>query len=143
MTQEEARDFLLGYARSRHNGTLEERYTHRAELLNRSCGDRVEVRLLVADGRIASYTFRAQGCALSTASAALAREIVIGLSSPEACACGDRLATALEEPPDTPWPGDLEPLRVFERMRGSRGRHGCVLLAWRAIRTALEEGAPS
>lgn len=137
MTQDEVRDLLMELARSPHNGQLAPRYSHSAQLLNPACGDRVEVRLAVSGGSVESYSFHAQGCVLSTASAALAREVLPGLPTAAATAVVDRLAAALADRPDAPWPDELAPLEPFAYLRRNTRREGCVLLAWRAIADAL------
>lgn len=50
----------------------------RGEAVSVVCGDRVELTLRLASGRVADARFQAQGCAVAIASASAAASVVVG-----------------------------------------------------------------
>lgn len=137
MDEAQAREVLALYARSSRNGQLPPDHTHRGEGRNPSCGDRVELALEVRDGRILAGGFHAQGCALSSASAALMDELLPGLGVDEALTLVSALEEALQQPAGSPWPDSLESLEVLEPLRANRYRQRCVLLPWETLGRVL------
>ncbi len=71
------------YRNPRHHGTLAE-HTHAASAHNPTCGDRLEMQLLIKDGIIEDVMFSGSGCAISQASASLLTEFLIGKTPEEA-----------------------------------------------------------
>lgn len=75
---------ILEHNREPHNhGPLPDA-THAATVHNALCGDRVTLRLRVAEGRIAAARFEGEGCALSRAAASLLTDKVSGRTVPGA-----------------------------------------------------------
>ena len=68
-----------------------------AEGFNPLCGDRLTVRLKLADDQIEDIRFEGQGCAISTASASLMTEAVKGKTRGEALALFDRVHRLLTD----------------------------------------------
>jgi len=52
--------------------------THKAKLQNLSCGDELELFLLVEKDEIKEVAFQGEGCSISIASASLLTELIIG-----------------------------------------------------------------
>jgi nitrogen fixation NifU-like protein len=71
------------YRNPRHHGTLA-KHTHAANAHNPTCGDRLEMQLLLKDGIIEDVMFSGSGCAISQASASLLTEFLIGKTPEEA-----------------------------------------------------------
>ena len=79
-------DIILDHYRNpRNHGTLE-CYTHQAKGLNASCGDKLQMDILVKNDIIEEVRFSGVGCAISQASASLLTEAVSGKSIAEALA---------------------------------------------------------
>jgi nitrogen fixation protein NifU and related proteins len=57
--------------------------THSAKLANLSCGDEVEVFLLIEDSIIKDFRFVGQGCSISIAAISLLSEKIIGMKITE------------------------------------------------------------
>lgn len=71
-------DLILDHYRNpRHQGSLNTP-THQASAHNPTCGDKLEMQLLVKNDMIADVKFSGSGCAISQASASLLTEFVIG-----------------------------------------------------------------
>ena len=113
--------------------------THEASVDNPLCGDRVTLRLLVADGAIRSAAYEAQGCTLSLAAASLLATRLGGASLADARALVDRFAAFVREPPDTPVPdaASLGDLAAFAGVREFKSRQSCATLAAEAFRRAV------
>src|ERR1700722_6419815 len=78
------RDVILDHNRKPRNfGTLEPADAS-AEGFNPMCGDRLTLRLRLAEDKIEEIRFEGQGCAISTASASLMTEAVKGKTRAEA-----------------------------------------------------------
>jgi nitrogen fixation NifU-like protein len=74
------RELILDhYQRPRHKGALADA-THKTELLNPLCGDKITIYLRVADDRIVATQFEGSGCAISQASASMLTERLQGVA---------------------------------------------------------------
>lgn len=73
------------YRNPRHHGVLTAP-THRAKALNASCGDKLQMDILVKNDIIKEVRFSGIGCAISQASASLLTESVEGKSVVQALA---------------------------------------------------------
>jgi NifU-like protein involved in Fe-S cluster formation len=106
---------------------------------NPLCGDRVEMEVKLAAGRIAALAHRVKGCLLCRAAAAALGERAGGASLADI----ERIAAQLNEmlerngPPPEAWPE----LAAFAPVHGHRSRYGCVLLPFKALAAALRAGA--
>lgn len=69
-------DIILEHYRNPRNRGKLERSTNTANAFNPLCGDRIELDLLIKDGKITEVLFRGQGCAISQASASMLTEYV-------------------------------------------------------------------
>lgn len=65
------------YRNPRNHGTLEHP-THQAKALNASCGDKLQMDMIVKDDIIEEVRFSGVGCAISQASASLLTESITG-----------------------------------------------------------------
>lgn len=103
-----------------------------------TCGSRIRVAVeLDWAGRVKRLRQAVEACAYGQASAALmgghaigrsADEVAVGLAGLEAWLAGD------SELP-TGWPG----IEVLAPARSRKGRHGAILLPFRALHAAIEE----
>ena len=112
---------------------------NRAEGNNPLCGDRLTVDLLLDGGRIVDIKFRGQGCAISTASASLMTEAVLGHTVEEAEALFERFHEMLTGDPSAPaeTSSELGKLMVFAGVREFPIRVKCATLPWHTLRAAL------
>ena len=130
------RDVILDHNRRPRNfGTLEQA-TALAEGFNPLCGDRLTVRLNLADDRIENIRFEGQGCAISTASASLMTEAVKGKTRGEALALFDRVHRLLTD--DAADAEDLGKLAALSGVREYPARVKCASLCWHTLASALK-----
>ena len=104
------------------------------EVRSPTCGSRVAMRVLLdAEGRVMAVDQAVEACAFGQASAALVGKSATGLSRAEAEAALARVEQWLDGVGDDPWPG----MAVLETARARRGRHGAILLPFRALVAAI------
>jgi nitrogen fixation NifU-like protein len=130
------RDVILDHNRRPRNfGPLEHAQAV-AEGVNPLCGDRLTLRLNLADDRIENIRFEGQGCAISTASASLMTEAVKGKTRGEALALFDRVHRLLTD--DAAGAEDLGKLAALSGVREYPARVKCASLCWHTLASALK-----
>ena len=104
---------------------------------NPMCGDRVEVRIRMADGRVAEAGFEARGCAISVASADLMAAAVTGRSPAETRDLAQLFRAMVQtgQCPDCAGMATLQPLAGVHEFKS---RLKCATLPWDALLGALE-----
>ena len=103
-----------------------------------TCGSRVAVRVTLDEaGSVASIEQAVEACAFGQAAAALVGNGAIGMTCEEAAAALLGVERWLDEKCAEPWPG----LKVLDPARARRGRHGAILLPFRALIAAIKEAA--
>ena len=125
------------YRHPRHAGTVGEE-----ELLvdeeNPTCGDQIRLTAKVADGVVRDIRYEVRGCAISTASASMMGEALIGRPVAEARA---RIAEFIglmrgEKEVD---PHALGDLAALEGVRRYPLRIKCATMSWHAVGLALDK----
>lgn len=106
-----------------------------ARLDNPLCGDRVSMQVAVGRGHIDALAHETRGCLLCRAAASAIGLRAPGLDRAAIEGAADALAGMLEHgaAPPAAWPE----LAVFAPARDYPGRHGCILLPFRALLCAL------
>lgn len=127
---------LLALARvARASAPFPEEVTHRAELFNPVCGDRVEVALSIASGIIRRIRVCVMGCAICEASAGLLLQRADGGKVPDLMALGELVESWFDDSAMAP------PIAGFEVMTPVkltyRNRILCACLPFQATREAL------
>lgn len=127
---------LLSHYRRPHNRREMEDPTATALFRNPVCGDEIKVFVRIDGDTISDVSFQGRGCSVATASASIMTDAVRGGSVREARQLSDGLERALGEPSlSNILPDVLAPLRSVVAFPG---RHGCVRMAWQALREALD-----
>ncbi|HBP60455.1 MAG: hypothetical protein CNE93_07875 [SAR116 cluster bacterium MED-G06] len=127
-------DRILVFARAARDATPLENATHRASVSNPTCGDRVDISLIVEGDRIRAVSAAVRGCALCEAGAGL----LMGSLDDMPLQTLDDMRADL-----TAWLGGEDKadingdVAVFEPVRAIRNRHKCVTLAFEAGVKAL------
>jgi NifU-like protein involved in Fe-S cluster formation len=102
-----------------------------------TCGSQVAMAVtLDAQGRVTSLSQAVEACAFGQAAAALVGNEAVGAALDQAQAAADRVAAWLDgkDAAVDAWPG----LAVLDPARHRRGRHGAILLPFRALAAAIE-----
>ena len=105
-----------------------------------TCGSRMRVAVeLDWAGRVRIFRQAVEACAYGQATAALVGGHAVGRSAEEVRDALAQLQSWLAGSGEIPtaWPG----LDVLEPARARKGRHGAILLPFRTLLAAIEEGA--
>lgn len=107
----------------------------RGEARSAACGSTLAMNLASApDETITAIGMRVRACAIGQAAAAIFARHAAGRTLAQITASHDRLQQWLEgEAPIADWP-DLE---LLEKAREYPGRHGAIMLPWKAAIAAL------
>ena len=110
--------------------------THFANGHNPLCGDKIQVYLTLSGDRIENIRFEGSGCAISTASASMMTQALLGRSLADA----ERLFGAFHDlvTREVSASDDLGKLAVFEGVREFPMRVKCASLAWHTMKAALD-----
>jgi len=129
---------LLGLATELAQFPLNDALTLRAEARSRSCGSVIALGLALAEnGRISRIGMTVSACAIGQASAALLARSALGADPARIVDTTATLTTWLAGESGLPdWPG----LAVLAPALPHPGRHGALLLPWKAACEALSSG---
>lgn len=107
---------------------------------NPLCGDQVTVFLKMDGDKIADVSFEGQGCAISTASASLMTEAVLGKTRAEAEVVFESFRDAMTHD-HAALPDDeaYDSLRALEGVKDFPVRVKCATLAWHTLHAALNQ----
>lgn len=114
-----------------------------ADLRSPTCGSRVVVTVkLDGQGRVVELGQNVSACAFGQASAALMAAHAIGQSKQQLSSALEAIENWLRHrvqasPLAPPWPG----LETLEPARPRTGRHGAILLPFRALLAAIEDAS--
>ena len=126
------------YQNPRHFGELNQA-TAEVGLKNPTCGDQLNLEVLVDDGIVRDAAFTGHGCSISMASASMLTEAVVGMPVDEARRLAGEFVTYLTGDTENEPPGDLAAL---VGVRKFPARVKCATLAHYAMKQALAaEGA--
>ncbi|ETA74453.1 Fe-S cluster assembly sulfur transfer protein SufU [Ligilactobacillus equi] len=121
-----------------HYGHLE-KFTHKIHLKNPTCGDSLDLEVLLKDGKVKDLAFSGQGCTISKASASLMTDVVINKSCEEikrtVLAFSDMVTGKEGFNEET-----LGDALLLEGVKDFPARIKCATLAWKGIYQAIEEG---
>lgn len=121
--------------RPRNQGSCDPE-THQAEGYNPLCGDRFHISLQVEGDTIRDVKFTGSGCAISTASASLMSEALIGRKTDEFESIFEAVHGLCTGDPHHA--GDLGKLIVFGGVANFPMRVKCATLAWHTVKAAIE-----
>lgn len=118
-----------------HYGTLEQA-TDQTELNNPTCGDVIQLQLILEEDRINDIRFSGSGCAISTASASMMTEAVIGRTTQEALALVDQFSLLVQGKEDVKIEA-LGDAAILSGVSKFPARIRCATLAWKGLEKAL------
>ncbi len=107
------------------------------QLNNPTCGDVISLTLAVKDDTIEDIAFSGHGCAISTASASMMTDTVIGKTRAEALALAE-LFSEMVQGQENANQGKLGDAAFMAGVSQFPQRVKCATLAWNALRKAIE-----
>ncbi|MBM0168720.1 iron-sulfur cluster assembly scaffold protein [Altererythrobacter sp. C41] len=129
---------LLALAVSLADSPLSDDLRLRGEAVSRTCGSTLTVGLQCDDsGRIERVGVQVSACAVGQASAAIFAGGARGTTAEDLAAAEEAIAGWLAGGDMPVWPG----IEKIAAARAHPGRHGAILLPWRAARAALSKAA--
>lgn len=119
-----------------HHGTLGDS-SKKIEMNNPTCGDVIELQVDIQDDIIKDIAFSGSGCSISTASASMMTDAVIGKSVAEAEELAEAFSQLVQgnEVSDDEKLGDASMLKNVSKFPA---RIKCATLAWKALEKAVE-----
>ena len=114
---------------------------HCAQGNNPLCGDQLTLYLKMDGDRVAEVRFEGQGCAISTASASILTEVVLGKTLEEVETLFESFHELLTGDPSVVAEVDpkLGKLAVFAGVREFPVRVKCATLAWHTLKAAISD----
>lgn len=114
--------------------------THEGEGTNPSCGDELHLQLKIEDDVIKDAAFTGVGCAISTASASIMSELLIGKTVEEAkVMLKDFLTLIREGEVDDDAEERLSEAMAFQDIAHMPARVKCAVMAWHTALNLLGE----
>jgi len=128
------------YRRPRNQGSLEA-YTRRVALANPTCGDELELDLLLDGDTIADVRFSGHGCSISQASASMMTQLVKGRKLTEAKALAARFSEMMHGSAEAARDKALGEARALAGVARFPVRVKCALLGWNALEESTKPQA--
>ena len=104
---------------------------------NPTCGDRIELRIKVEDGKVAEARFDGEGCSISMSSASMMTQAIKGLEVEKALQMATIFSNMMlgKEYDESLDLGDIEALQGVAKFPA---RIKCATLAWKAMEKGLK-----
>ena len=125
------------YKNPRNKGTLDNGLT--LEMNNPTCGDRIQLHIIIEDGTVTDAKFEGEGCSISLASASMMTQVVKGKSVEEALKLSlyfSDMMLGKEADSEGLELGDIEALQGVQKFPA---RIKCATLAWKAMEKAIDQ----
>jgi len=134
-------ELILDHSKRPHGRGLRDPFNGDAHHVNPTCGDEVDVRVMVADGVIVDVSHDGMGCSISRAAASVMFDLVNGRPIDEALTRNDAFGELVkgrgQVEPDEEL---LEDGIAFAGVARYPARVKCALLPWMAFKDALVRG---
>ncbi|WEV60284.1 SUF system NifU family Fe-S cluster assembly protein [Streptococcaceae bacterium ESL0729] len=130
------RAVILDHSSHPHNRGVLESATQ-IDLNNPTCGDVIKLSVDFEDDKISQIAFEGNGCTISTASASMMTEAVLGKTRDEARALAD-IFSDMVQGKDDPDQDKLGEAKLLAGVAKFPQRIKCATLAWNALKKALD-----
>lgn len=132
-------DIIKEYSMSKHNDHRLAGANVRVPGKNPSCGDEIELELIIAGGRIEDGAFTGIGCAISKASVSIMVDLIRGKTVEEVKELADIfLAMAKREEVSEEDLEKLEDAAALQNVSNMPARVKCATMPWHTLCQALE-----
>jgi nitrogen fixation NifU-like protein len=131
-------DIILDHAKRRLNAGLREPFEAEVHHVNPTCGDEVTLRLHLEGDVVRDISYDNQGCSISSASASVMTELLIGKTVAETQPIQDAFLEMMRGKGQVEPDEDvLEDAIAFAGAAKLTARIKCALLSWMAFQDAL------
>ena len=136
-------ELIIDHGTSPRNFTVIINPSTQEEGFNPLCGDKIIVFLEIKDNSIVNATFQGQGCAISTASASIMTEVLIGKTTQQAIKLAENFIASLTNAPlhnnnDNNLHLPYKLLALIS-VKNYPSRVKCATLAWHTLTAALKK----
>ena len=107
--------------------------------INPSCGDDINLQLIVKDGVIEDAAFNGSGCAISQSSADMMCDLVIGQTKEEALRLSDIFMRMIRGTASEQEKEELDEAASLEDVAHMPARVKCATLGWRTMKEIVEQ----
>jgi nitrogen fixation NifU-like protein len=125
-------------AHPHHHGTLENATP--IEMNNPTCGDVIHLSLLIEEGKIKDIAFDGSGCSISTASASMMTDVVIGKEIEIVLEMADSFSKMVQGETVENIEELLGDASLLSGVAKFPARIKCSTLAWKALEKAIAAG---
>jgi len=133
-------ELIMEHNKSRHNKREIENPDYIERAKNPNCGDDLTVQLKVKDGIIVDGAFIGIGCAISSASASILFDLIIGLEVEEANKIVEAFLKMIKKEEISEEELEmLEDAAMLENISNMPGRVKCATLAWNGLRVIFDK----
>ncbi|GAA5417780.1 zinc-dependent sulfurtransferase SufU [Paraliobacillus ryukyuensis] len=125
------------YKNPRNRGAFDEESLS-IDMNNPTCGDRIQIHLLVEDDMVKDAKFEGEGCSISLASASMMTQAIKGKTTKEALSMSEMFSDMmLGNDPDTS-ELDLGDSEALQGVAKFPARIKCATLPWKAMEKGME-----
>jgi nitrogen fixation protein NifU and related proteins len=130
-------EMILDHYKKPRGRGLREPFDAQVRHVNPTCGDEIDLRVRMDDGKVADVSYEGMGCSISQASASVLHELVVGKTIEDALSRVDAFTEmiagrGLVEPDEKL----LEDGIAFAGVSQYPARFRCALLSWMAFKDA-------
>ena len=134
-------ELIIDHSKRPHGRGLREPFNGDAHHVNPTCGDEIDVRVLVEDGMIVDVSHDGMGCSISQAAASVMHDLTTGRKVDDALAREAAFGTLVKGRGQVEPDEDLlEDGIAFAGVARYPARVKCALLPWMAFKDALVRG---
>ena len=137
-------EIILDHYKKPRGRGLREPFTAQVHHVNPTCGDEIDVRVHLVDGRVEDVSYEGMGCSISQASASVLYELMVGRTVADALSRVDAFTAMIagrgQVEPDE---AVLEDGVAFAGVARYPARVKCALLSWMAFKDATARAALS
>jgi len=130
-------DIILDHYKKPRGRGLREPFEAQVRHVNPTCGDEVDLRVHLEDGKVADVSYEGMGCSISQASASVLHELMVGRTVENALSTVDSFAEMIGSR------GQIQPDEAvladgvaFAGVSKYPARVKCALLSWMAFKEA-------
>lgn len=132
-------ELIIDHGTEPRNFNKLENASHTAEGYNPLCGDKIHLFLNIENEKIMAVSFQGKGCAISTASASLMTESLLGKTLDEAQELFNSLQVLItKESQSDEALMELGKLAALSGVKAFPSRVKCATLAWHTMLSALK-----
>lgn len=131
------RQMILDHAMHPHHYGFLKAASHELELRNPTCGDVLNVQVILKNNKVAQVAFSGSGCTISQASASMMTDEVLGKTPQQIQKMVTTFSKMVTGNPPQNYEEILGDASVLEGVAKFPARIKCATLAWKAIYQAL------